>query len=306
MYFADTTRVHTMWCFEDILKPRVVDPIFDLEKVIFDLAWPRFIEAELQDGCCGCYSESWAKKNFVMDVDWAHIKRKDIIIDHKEACEVSRNGPDVTSPNDIGMDLDEGKVYTPDGMCVFETNFENTSDVKEPQTFQFNFNKEITTTSEMNVKEGFTIAGSLELSPSLAVLGDATASISPQWTGEKGQVLQDSNKMAWTLNSEIKLASGEKARVAAYVRETSHERHVTIESRFDLTSFNGRIAVNVRRREDNKLYAIQELSCKVLNDHEDCRGRINRTANGFSVTSEADVNITSVTQDVKVTRPSMS
>ena len=331
--YREKQTILIMWCLGE-LKPKVVDPIFDLEKVIHDLAWPRFRAAELATGCCGGCSDKWARKTFEMNIDWSRIKRQDQIIAHwgvaeergqsgatgssADAGSVATSGGNgqgspSTKPllkNEAETALDEvrgtavnkGKVTPPKKMCVFETKFHNTTDLEHPQHFNFTFTKEIETTNEMSVTEGFSIGGELEFKPEIKGMAEAGGSMSIEWCGEKGQVLQDTNKIEWTLDSQIQLDKNEEATVAAYIRESEVQQNVIIESTFDLTSFNGKIAVDVRRRKDKRLFAVQELACKILNEHPDCKDKIIVTPKGFKVISEAVVSVTSVSQDVSVSR----
>lgn len=257
-YFSLQGRFAIMFCLKLKNKPKK-DPIFDLEKVIHDMAWEKFLEDEVESRCDGCTAKM-ARRAFKMDVDWAMIGREDIIVDYG---------------------TDSRQVHEPKKIQMFQTKFQNTTGSELAQKFIFNCEKQVSSSNELSVSEGFSIGGTLNLSPKvdgekvgLPVSLEGGLELSSEWRGDKGETLINTDTITWSMDAEVQLKKNEIAYVTAEIVEAEVEANLLIETRIWSKAFHGRINVNVRQVKDNKIYSILELPYSKLMEHPDASGRI--------------------------------
>jgi len=278
-----------MWCLSFPARS-IQDPIFDLEKVILDTAWREFLEEEAP-ACCCMRREACARKHFELVVDWSKIQRTDTIINYGQT---------------------SGEVRPPKKITVFGTEFHNSLDKGEKQKFVFSCTKQVSSTNELSVTEGFTIGGSLNLATTVsgAKVGlpmDSTGgvTINASWTGTKGQRLVDADTMTWNLNSEVSLDPGQSASVSAHLQEAEVDCNISIESRIRAVSTHEKICIDVKQRRSQELYTIIELPVKALLSHLAAKGRIqtdSSKAGEFTIITTALLKMTcAVNQEVIVT-----
>ena len=226
------------------------DPFVDADRIIKDYAWKQVELPWWQRLCRGQYE---------LEVNWGYLDRKHEL--KRFTCRQMQ-----LPGGAVGKDP---KVVTRD-LCLFRTQF--TNDTTLQQTYTFRTERETSSTCHVSVQKGYQIGGKLDVNFSIPLPGeeelkavlknkvdlcDVTGGLSCQFnlTSTHGETF--SEKLAWSVDTQVDVAPRTKATASLIIQEKTFEADYTILT--TIRPIREGITVYVRRKKTNDVITKVEI-----------------------------------------------
>lgn len=254
------------------------DPMVDLDRLLTDFAWNELAETNFFD-------RIFKNKKYELEVNWSYLDINHCLTKFNIRSQQESEPSGLLRPRTT-VDKMKKQVVQRD-LCLFRTEFTNTSD--EGQTFTFKTERKTTSRCDVNIQRGFKIGGqvdvrlSLPTSPSLprpdSLAGGEidTCRITGGLSGElqvtkaTGQTIEEN--LTWGVDSQVKVERKSRVVAALIIREEELTADFVITT--TIRAIHSIVPVYVKDKKTKQCLEILEISADNLS-------RILRSDHGFS------------------------